>query len=795
MKKIFFASLAAIAWNAAPAQAIDSTLARYADYYQPEKAYLHYDKTSYFAGETIWFKAYLMEEFIPALGSKTFYVDWIADDGSVLAHSVSPLIDACTNGQFDIPENYAGNYIHVRAYTKWMLNFDTAFLYSKDIRVFNKNPGTNKASLPQPIPSLQFFPEGGEAVAGILNKIAFKAADQWGRPVRIKGVIQDNKGTVVDSFRVVHDGMGFFYWIPKEETSYTAKWKDEKGVEHKTSLPPVRPSGLSMQILLQDTKRLVSINSGNSLSENLKQVHLVGTISQRMVFKTDITVAPAGNVRRVLPTEGLPSGILVITLFDAGWNAVAERITFVNNHEYIFQPSMEVQRWGLSKRKRNEIQISLPDSLQDAHLSVSVTDAAIEKDTSDNIVSHLLLTSELKGLVYNPSYYFSDNSSALAQQLDLVMLTNGWRRFKWEDVVKGKLPVTTYPKDTSYLSLSGKLFGVAKSQLSGNDNIVLMVKEKDSSTKMMIFPVSRAGEFGDPEIIFFDTVQVYYSLKSKFLGLAEARFMADRLPAPNYSSFSKGFIGYRPFSDTSGVYHHSQLAAKDAELRAMQKGSIMETVTVTAKQKTPAQLMEEKYPSGMFKGGDGYQFDLINDPLAGAYSNVLNYLQGKVAGLQINSSQSPPTLSWRGGSPQLYLDELQTDADMINTIPVSDIAYIKVFRPPFMGGFGGSNGAIAVYTRRGSDTKPQGKGLTSNTIAGYTPVRQFYSPNYDRFDPRNDRPDIRTTLYWNPLVNTNQKTHSVTLSFYNNDTAKSFRVVIEGMTKDGLLTHYEQIME
>jgi hypothetical protein len=205
--------------------------------------------------------------------------------------------------------------------------------------------------------------------------------------------------------------------------------------------------------------------------------------------------------------------------------------------------------------------------------------------------------------------------------------------------------------------------------------------------------------------------------------------------------------------------------------------------------------MEEKYPSGMFKGGDGYQFDLINDPLAGAYSNVLNYLQGKVAGLQINSSQSPPALSWRGGSPQLYLDEIQTDADMINTIPVSDIAYIKVFRPPFMGGFGGSNGAIAIYTRRGSDTKTQGKGLTSNKIAGYTPVRQFYSPNYDRFDPRNDRPDIRTTLYWNPQVNTTQKNHSVTLSFYNNDTAKSFRVVIEGMTKDGLLTHYEQIME
>jgi hypothetical protein len=112
-----------------------------------------------------------------------------------------------------------------------------------------------------------------------------------------------------------------------------------------------------------------------------------------------------------------------------------------------------------------------------------------------------------------------------------------------------------------------------------------------------------------------------------------------------------------------------------------------------------------------------------------------------------------------------------------------------------MGGYGGSNGAIGIYTRRGGDQTSTGKGLASNTVTGYSPIKQFYSPNYDSFDPQNDHLDIRTTLYWNPLLTSTQKNKKIKLNFYNNDVTKSFRVVIEGMTKDGLLTHFEQIME
>jgi hypothetical protein len=786
---VFFISV----FCSAKSQALDSALLKMASDYQTEKVYLHYDKSSYYAGETIWFKAYLMEGIFPAAQTKTLYVDWIDDKGTVLSHTVSPVVDAVTNGQFDVPAQYTGDFIHVRAYTKWMLNFDTAFLYSKDIRVLQKEP-VNKRTLAAVTPSLQLFPEGGDIIAGVINKVAFKANDQFGRPVKVKGRLLDSKGTALQSFLSVHDGMGSFLFIPQTGATYTVKWTDEKNAEHTSSLPQVKTSGVSMQVALDGDRRIITVNAGSQLESQFRQLHLAGTMNQTLIFKNDISLTENNSVKRIIPTKDISSGILTLTLFDANWNAIAERITFVNNNEYSFQPQLEVQRWGLGKRKRNEIEIRLPDSLQDANLSIAVTDVAIEKDTADNIISHFLLSSEIKGRVYKPAYYFSNNNDSVSRHLDLVMLTNGWRRFKWEDVVKGKLPQITYPKDTSYLHLSGKLFGVARSQLSGNESIALLIKDTAAS-KMLIMGINTDGSFGDPDLILFDTLKVYYSLKSKFLTSAEARFMTDRLPAPNYTAFSKNFLYSNNIFDTTGMSHHILMASKALELANIDRGHIMQTVVIQTTKKPTVAVLDEKYTSGMFKGGDGYQFDLVGDPLSTSYMNAFMYLQGKVAGLQINTNSTPPSLSWRGGAPAVFLDEIPTDVEMIGNIPVTDIAYIKVFRPPFMGGSGGANGAIAIYTRKGGDQAPGKGGLSSNTIAGYSPIKEFYSPNYDRFDSRNDRLDIRSTLYWAPVIATTQKNKTVKLSFYNNDVTKAFRVVIEGMTKEGLLTHFEQIME
>jgi hypothetical protein len=777
----------------AHAQNIDSTITRYANDFGQERIYLHYDKSTYAPGETIWFKAYMMKAIFPAEDSKTIYVDWTDDKGKLLLHTLSPAVDGTSFGQFEIPADYTGNYIHVKAYTKWMLNFDSVFLYNKDIRILTK--ATNSPIKNTIIPEITFFPEGGDAIAGVINKIAFKANDQWGRPIKIKGVITNNKGKTIDSLRVIHDGMGFFYLKPEPGETFSAKWKDEKGTSHVSPLPEIKSTGVSLQVSLLGTKRTFLVSASPQSLGKLTTLHIIGTMYQQEVFKITKELKN-GIIQEIIPTVDLPSGILTITVFDENWNPLAERITYVNNEEYFFYPEMTVQHWGLNKRARNEIEISVPDSLT-ANLSVSVTDMAIDDDTSDNIISHLLLTGELKGRVNNPAYYFLNNSDSLSRQLDLVMLTHGWRRFNWEEIVKGNYPKIIYPKDTSYLSISGKIYGASPTQLRGAGNIVLLVNQKKSANQVYTVPIYPDGTFKDPSLILFDTARIYYQLpKSRGLGDVSVQFMQNRFPPLANSMKASGYF-YNNNADTTGNYRHLQLADATAEELRYLKGKVLATVTIKGKTKSPVELLDEKYTSGLFSGGDAVQFDLLNDPFAISSYGIFNYLQGKVAGLQINTTSNPPTLQWRGGTPQLYLDESPTDADMISNIPVSDIAYIKVLRPPFMGGTGGgSAGAIAIYTRRGNDVKSApGKGLDNNMVNGYTALRQFYSPDYSSISEENEKKDLRTTLYWNPRVITTRGHNKVLLTFYNNDVTQSFRVEIEGMTKDGHLAHVVQVME
>ena len=205
--------------------------------------------------------------------------------------------------------------------------------------------------------------------------------------------------------------------------------------------------------------------------------------------------------------------------------------------------------------------------------------------------------------------------------------------------------------------------------------------------------------------------------------------------------------------------------------------------------------MEAEYTSGLFTG-DGITFITEDDPFANASMNVFNYLQSKVAGLQITMAGGTPSLSWRGGTPSLYLDQMQMDAQSLQSIPMTDVALVKVFRPPFFGGFGGgSGGAIAVYTKKGGGGNQDVKGLDAATIHGYSQMKQFYSPDYLTPDPAHSADDFRTTLYWNPFVYTDRDRRRIILTFYNNDITKRYRVVVEGINNEGKLTRMEKVFE
>jgi hypothetical protein len=773
------------------AQNFENNFAKFSSEFSQERLYIHFDKNTYTPGETIWFKSYLMNEVFPSNESKTVYIDWTDQDGKLLLRSTSPVVDAGAFGQFEIPEEYAGQYIHIKAYTKWMLNFDTAFLYNKDIKILHKNkkPSKEKEVIK---PEISFFPEGGNIIEGISNRIAFKANDQWGRPLKISGIIKNNSGTIIDKIIPQHDGMGYFFIVPKPNETYVANWVDENKQSHSSPLPQIKNNGVTIRVDVLPNKRTFQISTPQE-NNSINTVHVLGTMYGESIFKLEKTFTD-GIIQGVIPTNDLPTGILTITVFDNLWNPLAERITYINNEEYRFSPEITVQHWGLNKRSKNEIVISVPNELT-TNLSISITDFEINADTSENIISHLLLTGDLKGAVYNPTYYFQNNSDSISKNLDLVMLTHGWRRFNWEGIVKGEFPKIDYQRDTNFLSLSGKIFGLTPTELRKAGQIVLLVTQPEKGNKYYNAPIAENGSFIEPNLILFDTARVYYQIPNLNTNTSPSvQFMQNRLPAFTNNTKAGGFF-YNFNSDTSGNHRQSYLSDAIMQQLKIEKDKMLDEVIIKRKSKTALQIMDEKYTSGLFSGGDAFQFDLLTDPFAAASLDIFSYLQGKVAGLQI--AGSPPTVKYRNATPEFFVNEIPTDISMVSNIAVTDIAYIKVIRPPFIGSTGGgAGGAIAIYLRKGGDqNNASGKSLSNNTVTGYTAIKEFYSPDYSALKSDDYKKDLRTTLYWNPEIITLPGSNKVLLTFYNNDISNGFRIVIEGVSKDGKLTHVEKIME
>jgi len=765
-----------------------------------EKIYVQFDKPAYAPGETIWYKIYIMSGTTPSLISANVYVDQSDANGNVLSHDVLPVIQSSAKGAFVIPTVYSSTSIHIKAYTKWMLNFDSSFLFEKDIRILQTKKSSAKTPPVIAKASIDFFPESGDCIAGISSKIAFKANYDNGKPCAAKGNIVNSKGETVAQFKTMHDGMGFFTIDAKLNEKYTAVWKDEQGKEYKTALPAVKSSGIALEVKLAEGKRAFVVKRNTTASANFQQLTIVATMDQHLVYMATVNLTESIAVGGAIPVTQLPTGILQITVFDANWIAVAERITFINNDEYHLEPEVGFAALGTGKRGKNVLVINVPDTIT-SNLSVAVTDEGIGIDSSDNIVSRLLLTGDIKGNVYKPSYYFQNNSDSLQQLLDLVMLTNGWRRIKWDDVVAGKMPNIKYQNDTGYLSLAGKVFGASAGDMRQSSMLFLILdRKKDSTRSSLQMTLNKDGSFSDPNVILFDTTRIYYQFvgNANIANSTEIVFDNGMLKSPGKINFDKNSNRY--YLDSAAENRNLLFANEQARLAKLLEGTTLEGVTVTTKAKSKEEILDEKYTSGLFSGGQAKGFDIENDVSAVSSPDVLTYLKGRVAGLTITGGAGPgstSSASWRGSTPSFYMNEMPVDISQLSSISMSDIAYVKVFSPPFFGAFGGgAGGAIAVYTKKGgAQNVPRGKGLPSKLVTGYAPEKEFYSPNYGTFDKRNEYEDVRSTLYWNPMILTTTKNHTIRLPFYNNDISNSFRVIVEGVSNDGRLIHVEKVIE
>ena len=777
------------------AQRIDSLLNILDENYPQEKIHLHMDKLYYNPGEKIWFKAYITADNLPSALSKTCYAELIDEKGTILQRKMMPVLESGAASSFELPDTLHSNKIFVKAYTSWMLNFDSSLLYLKPVHIIPLKSAVKKLPI-IPSYSLTLFPEGGDLVQDVSSIVAFKATDQEGTPISVSGNVVDEKGKQITSFASLHDGMGYFSLLPLANGKYKAVWKDKKGIQHETPLPDSKKEGVVLGVAFSGNQLKYTLTiPDNSSSSTL--YYVIAQMQQRMVYSAKVNLKQP-HVTAPIITDSLPNGVLQLTIFNAEQKPVAERIVFINNNTYYFNTDLHAIEKKLTKRSRNVLQIDVGNNLL-TNLSISVTDGGINPvtDNEENIYSQLLLSSDLKGYIYNPAYYFSSEEDSVKKHLDLVMMTNGWRRFKWENVLAEKWPVLTMlPED--FISIKGKVLGLSKLQLANKD-LTGILKTKEGDTKFLNLPLSKDGQFKLDKFYFFDTAKLYYQFnndKDKTLtSSASFAFNNSFVKSPVQSIGLLSSLYAPAKTDSVILLKSSALAKLQREQTERNRIQTLSTVVIKVKQKSLKEKMDADYTSGLFSGGDGYTFTTDDDPFAKSAQSVLSYLQGKVAGLQISTMGGSGSASWRGSPTSFFLNEMNTDVTQLQSVSMTDVAMIKVFRPPFFGAMGGgAGGAIAVYTKKGAAANSSVKGLDFTNLIGYSVMKQFYSPNYEtNNDPTVE--DYRTTLYWNPFLLMDKNSRRITIPFFNSDNCKKLRVIIEGINQLGQLTREEKIFE
>ncbi len=782
--------------NKVNAQFYDSVLTAYDEQFPKEKMHIHFDKTIYNTSETIFYKIYILSGSEYTSLSKNVYVVWYDTSGNYIKQTVAPLFQSSAKGSFDVPSNYKGNFLRVKAYTRWMLNDDTVFMYEKNIPI---NSGSiTKVKAPAPKTRVEFFPEGGVLVNGLNSKIAFKATNGSGMPVFVKGFLLNDKNKILDTLKVAHDGMGIIQLKPVAGENYQLSWTDENAQKGTTSITPPQKEGVILKVSMDNEKAYAQVERTLNVPKNYKKLKLLVHQNQHILYNVDFNGEERQVQKAGLPIDELPTGIVQFSLFTEDWFPLAERIVLVNNRLHEFNAKVSVALTNLNKRGKNVIEVLVTDTAS-TNMSVSITDASIVMPEQQNIYSDFLLSNDIRGKVFNPAYYFSSDADSVAAHLDLVMLSNGWRKFDWDKLRAGLLPVLNFPRETDFMKITGKVFGSTSAKLSSNLLLNLIIAGKDSSKKFVFVPVTRDGIFEDKSVFYYDTSRIFYSFNgdNKLTNITQVHF-ENGLLRQDFKKISFGNSFQQNWSDSMARAKLNYYLLEQEKLRKQMAEATLQEVIVKSKVKSPIQLLEEKYVSGMFQGVDGTSFDLSNDPSAMGAMDIISYLQGKVAGLQISGTGASASVSWRGSTPDFFLNEISTQIDMIVTMPISDIAYIKAIRPPFFGSpGGGSGGAIAIYTKKGKSSRggnENSKGMEYTVLGGYSIFKEFYNPNYDK-PTANFESDNRTTLYWNPFVLTNKRSPRIKIEFYNNDSSKKLQLVLEGINSNGKLARVVKFIE
>ncbi|WP_299234292.1 hypothetical protein [uncultured Bacteroides sp.] len=460
-----------------------------------ELTYLQTDKGIYETGEDLWFKSYVFDRSNLSLSGagRTLFVEMLDGSDSIVWQEKYPIQSGISEGHIYLDKNLKPGDYRIHAYTKYSFTADTLRPYHPKLIRILKNI-TDKGHVQdsetvRKVSRLSFFPEGGSLIDGVAAKVAFKGTDKKGMPADVKGELRED-GRRIARLESLHDGMGMFMLLPHKGSRYTAVLDD--GTEH--DFPDIESSGLSLHLRKQ-TEEYMEFLLSQQKGAAPQRIRLEGKMRGVKYCMAEGILNEILKVR--IPVSEFPlQGIAEFTLYDNNGLPVAERLVYLNPKRKL-NIEIKTDKERYATREKGKVSVRVSDEHGKpvvAHLGLSIFDASyINEAVPENMLSYCMLSSEIRGNIHNPAYYFNDGNKDRLRSLDLLLLTQGWRRYVWENFDETKEPAIFLSDEILGRQTIGKK---RKRNDVGNVQQLLQVSGPDADTQFVM--TDSMGNFAVP---------------------------------------------------------------------------------------------------------------------------------------------------------------------------------------------------------------------------------------------------------------------------------------------------------
>ena len=863
--------------------------------YSQEKIHLHTDKSYYSTGDTVYFKAYVLNAAgnLPSEVSRVLHVDMIDERETVVESALFPVEDGTARGTTVLSDSLREGSYTIRAYTNWMRNFDEAFFYKKTILVGNAlssdivmhaefsfqddngqvrtkltyrhlqgqslaskqvsysirtpsrewekgsvqtddsgsimiqstklaagfsgdlvtllKPGdkqtvTKIISLQTPATGtgIRFFPESGQLVNGLRSRVGFKAISADGLGAAVSGDIVDQNGSKLTSFVSGFAGTGSFDLIPVAGKAYHAIVRFRDGKEKKVPLPQAAEQGYVLSADNSQPEKIAVTIAANQAASGAEVV-LVALSNNTVRYAGKMKLTGSATASSMLSKKRFPSGILQLTLFDAGYRPVAERLVFIRQDD---QLSLQLSTPGKTYRSREKVKLSLHATDADGNdisgsFSVSVTDESkvpFREEEEQTIFSNMLLGSDIRGYIQSPNYYFTSVTPQKEKELDDLLLTQGWRRFAWSEVLADKQPALSFEAEKG-LSVSGRVTTL-KGEPVPNGKILLLSK---SGKGFIIDTTAGADGRFCFDLPYADSMNFSLQAQSS-TGSNQVKIELDDHSSQKVGALNNGADAtlLTGASFTTYLQNSHRRFQEMSRYTNLKGAATLKPVLVATTKLTKVQ---EAVKGSWNLNGPGHADQVLTYLDLDKCNDIAMCLQGKMLGVVVRQMFDPVTKSPRmlpfstrgtGGPMLIVVDGMITYSPSLGDIPASDVQSIEILRSgSYLPVYGtkGAQGVMVITTKSGSIAYNEAAGSVSgfrngNTVfsssQGYAAAREFYSPDYSATAKAGAMQDLRSTIYWKPDVITDEDGNA-SVEFYNADGPGSYKVIVEGISADGKL--------